>query len=64
MLGFWNVGWPDNRDVVSQWEGLQNKLGSNTTLLYAKGCEVSDTSRAGFAEAVAAAQGADVVIVA
>ncbi len=63
MLGFWNVGWPDNSDVVSQWEGLQNKLGNNTKLLYAKGCEVKDTSRGGFAEAVAAAQSADVVIV-
>lgn len=63
MLGFWNVSWPDNSDVVSQWEGLQNKLGANTRLLYAKGCEVKDTSRAGFAEAVAAAQAADVVIV-
>jgi beta-glucosidase len=63
MLGFWSVGWPDNSDVVSQWEGLQNKLGNNTKLVYAKGCEVSDTSRAGFAEAIAAAQSADVVIV-
>lgn len=63
MLGFWSVGWPDNSDVVSQWEGLQNKVGNNSKLVYAKGCEVSDTSRAGFAEAIAAAQSADVVIV-
>jgi beta-glucosidase len=63
MLGFWSVGWPDNSDVVSQWEGLQNKLGNNTKLVYAKGCDISDTSRAGFAEAIAAAQGAEVVIV-
>ncbi|MCS3800652.1 beta-glucosidase BglX [Niastella sp. OAS944] len=63
MLGFWSVGWPDNSDVVSQWEGLQNKVSNNTRLVYAKGCEVSDTSHAGFAEAIAAAQSADVVIV-
>lgn len=63
MLGFWSTGWPDNSDVVSQWEGLQNKLGNSTKLVYAKGCEVSDTSRAGFAEAIAAAQSAEVVIV-
>ncbi|AEV99183.1 glycosyl hydrolase [Niastella koreensis] len=63
MLGFWSVGWPDNSDVVSQWEGIQNKVGNNAKLLYAKGCDVSDTSRAGFAEAIAAAQNADVVIV-
>lgn len=63
MLGFWSVGWPDNSDVVSQWEGIQNKVGNNAKLLYAKGCDVSDTSRAGFAEAITAAQSADVVIV-
>jgi beta-glucosidase len=63
MLGFWSTSWPDNSDVVSQWEGLQNKLGNNTKLVYAKGCEISDTSRAGFAEAIAAAQSAEVVIV-
>lgn len=63
MLGFWNVSWPDNSDVVSQWEGLANKVGTGTQLIYAKGCEVNDTSRAGFAEAIAAAQAAEVVIV-
>jgi beta-glucosidase len=63
MLGFWNVAWPDNSDVVSQFEGLQNKLGNNTQLIYAKGCDISDTSRAGFAEAVAAALQSEVVIV-
>ena len=63
MLGFWSTSWPDNSDVVSQWEGLQNKLGNSTKLVYAKGCEISDTSCAGFAEAIAAAQSAEVVIV-
>lgn len=63
MLGFWNVAWPDNSDVVSQFEGLQNKLGNKTELIYAKGCGIADTSRAGFAEAIAAAQQAEVVIV-
>lgn len=63
MLGFWSTSWPDNSDVVSQWEGLQNKLSNNTKLVYAKGCEINDTSRAGFAEAIAAAQSAEVVIV-
>ncbi|HUC81107.1 MAG TPA: beta-glucosidase BglX [Flavisolibacter sp.] len=63
MLGFWNVAWPDNSDVVSQYEGLQNKLGGAAQILYAKGCEINDSSRAGFAEAIAAAQQAEVVIV-
>jgi len=61
MLGFWNVPWPDNSDVVSQYEGLEKRLGKKN-LLYAKGCEVNDLSTAGFAEAVEAAKKADVVI--
>ncbi len=64
-MGFWAVELPEvNYDkwVVSQWDGLQNKVGKNTKLLYAKGCEVEGDSKAGFAEAVATAKQADVVI--
>lgn len=64
-MGFWAVELPEvNYDkwVVSQWDGLQNKVGKNTKLLYAKGCEVDGDSKAGFAEAVATAKQADVVI--
>jgi beta-glucosidase len=61
MLGFWNVPWPDNSDVVSLKEGLEKKI--NAKLLYAKGCEVNDTSRSGFAEALNIAQQSDVIIV-
>ncbi|KLT71633.1 beta-glucosidase BglX [Flavobacterium sp. ABG] len=64
-MGFWSVELPDvdyNKWVVSQWDGLQNKVGKNTKLLYAKGCEVDGDNKDGFAEAVATAQQADVVI--
>lgn len=61
-LGFWSIEFPDSNYIVSQWQGLQNKLGNNTKLLYAQGCAIEDTSRAGFAEAIAIAQQADVVI--
>ncbi len=61
-LGFWSQEFPDSNYIVSQWQGLENKLGTNTQLLYAQGCDIEDTSRAGFAEAVAVAQQADVVI--
>jgi beta-glucosidase len=61
-LGFWSIEFPDSNYIVSQWQGIQNKLGSSTKLLYAQGCGIEDTSRAGFAEAVAIAQQADVVI--
>lgn len=64
-MGFWSVELPEvdyNKWIVSQWDGLQNKVGKNTKLLYAKGCEIEGTSKDGFAEAVATAQQADVVI--
>ncbi|WJS96273.1 glycoside hydrolase family 3 C-terminal domain-containing protein [Flavobacterium johnsoniae] len=64
-MGFWSVELPDvnyNKWVVSQWDGLQNKVGKNTKLLYAKGCEVTGDNKDGFAEAVATAKQADVVI--
>ena len=63
MLGFWNVPWTDNSDVVSLYEGLEKKTGNQTKLLYAKGAEINDTSRAGFADAIKTALQADVVIV-
>ena len=64
-MGFWAVDLPDvNYDkwVVSQWDGLQNKVGKNAKLLYAKGCEVDGDNKNGFAEAVEKAKQADVVI--
>jgi len=62
-LGFWSYQWPDDSTrIVTQWQGIQNKLGLNAKLLYAKGCEVNDSSQAGFTEAVEMAKQADVVI--
>jgi beta-glucosidase len=63
--GFWAVDLKDvdSTYIVSQWEGLQQKVGKNTKLLYAKGCGFNDTSKAGFREAIDAANQADVVIV-
>ncbi|WP_433835083.1 glycoside hydrolase family 3 N-terminal domain-containing protein [Flavobacterium anhuiense] len=64
-MGFWAVELPEvnyNKWVVSQWDGLQNKVGKNTKLLYAKGCDVIGDNKDGFAEAVETAKQADVVI--
>jgi beta-glucosidase len=62
--GFWDVSIPtvDSNFIVSQWEGLQNKVGPGTSLLYAKGCEIEGDNKSGFSEAVAIANQADVVI--
>ncbi len=62
--GFWDVEVPgiDSNFIVSQWEGLQNKIGSTAKLLYAKGCEIEGTDTSGFAEAVEVALQAEVII--
>jgi len=63
--GFWDVEVPglDSSFIVTQWEGLKNKVGKNTKLLYAKGCEIEGNDKSGFDEAVNAAKQAEVVIV-
>lgn len=62
--GFWDVEVPgvDSNFIVSQWEGLQNKIGAGTKLLYAFGCGIEGNDESGFAEAVAVAMQSDVVI--
>ncbi|MDR3652283.1 MAG: beta-glucosidase BglX [Paludibacter sp.] len=62
--GFWDVEVPgtDSSFIVSQWQGLENKVGNKTKLLYAKGCDIDGNNRNGFAEAVKVAKQADVVI--
>ena len=62
-LGFWSYNWADDSSrIVTPWAGIQQHVSPGTRLLYAKGCGIDDTSTAGFAEAVAAASQADVVI--
>jgi len=62
--GFWDVEVPgvDSNFIVSQWDGLKNKVGSTTKLLYAKGCEIEGNDKSGFAEAIKVAKQSDVVI--
>jgi beta-glucosidase len=61
-IGFWSYSWPDDSSrIVTQFQGIQSKV-PNTKLLYAKGCEINDSSQAGFAAAIEAARQADVVI--
>src|SRR6185295_6803936 len=62
-LGFWSYQWPDDSiRIVTQWQGIQDKLGSNAQLVYAKGCGIDDSSQSGFAEAIEIAKQSDVVI--
>jgi beta-glucosidase len=62
--GFWAIDLKDvdSTYIVSQWEGLENKVGKRTKILYAKGCGVESNSKEGFADALKVASQADVVI--
>src|SRR5229473_1070626 len=59
-LGSW-PGRGDPRDAVTSLEGIKARAGS-VSVLYAKGCGITDTVTAGFADAVAAAKQADVAL--
>ena len=61
LIGNWCAAGAAN-DCVSLYEGL--KAAGNGQVTYSKGCEVEGADKSGFAAAVAAAQKADVVVVA
>ncbi len=64
MLGSWSTK-GDSKDVVTLRQALSDRLAQfQGKLLYAKGTDILTTSQSGFAEAVSAAQQADVVIAA
>src|SRR3989475_8077700 len=59
-LGSW-PGRGDPRDAVTPLEGIKARAGGGSvSVVYAKGCGITDTASAGFADAVAAARQADV----
>ena len=60
-LGPWDAC-GDSSDVISVVQGLRDELPPSTALITARGCTIEGDSRTGFAEAVAAARRADVVI--
>ena len=59
LLGNYN-GTPSH--AVTPLEGIRQRAGAGRTVLYAPGCEVSGTSREGFAAALESARQADVVV--
>src|SRR5881396_3116917 len=59
-LGSW-PGRGDPRDAVTPLEGIKQRAGS-VSVLYVKGCGITDTAAAAFADAVPAAKQADVAV--
>lgn len=63
-LGFWSFDWPDDSSrIVTIYDAIREKITSGTEIRYAQGCGISDSSTAGFAEAVALASASDVAII-
>jgi len=61
-LGFWSYDWPDDSiRITSLWDEVQKKVG-DSKLLYAKGCNINDSSKVGFDEAMSVAKDADIII--
>ncbi len=63
LKGFWSLDVDKDQGIVSLLEGMQNQA-KQTKFLYAQGCGITDISRDGFADAIAAAKKADVVVMA
>ena len=63
VIGSW-TGDGKPEDAVTLLAGIKAKVSPQTTVTYAKGCEINDDSTSGFDEAVRIARAADVVIVA
>ena len=62
-LGFWSMEWPDDSStIVTQWQGIKDRVSASTKLYFARGCNINDSSKAGFREAIEAAMQAEVVI--
>src|SRR5947199_152991 len=59
-LGSW-AGRGDPQDAVTPLEGIKQRAGS-VSVVYEKGCGITDTATAGFAGAIAAAKQADVAV--
>src|SRR5689334_1003491 len=61
-LGWW-AGDGREENTVTPLAGIKAKVGSQTKVGYAKGCEIKDDSTAGLPEAVALARDSDVAVV-
>jgi beta-glucosidase len=66
MIGSWSAAGDRQTKPVTLREGLQQRLGPAAKIYYAKGAgyEFTDTDQSGFAEALAAAEKADVIVLA
>jgi beta-glucosidase len=63
ILGGWSA-MGKHEEAVTLRQGIASKLGTDVTVTAVAGCDIDSTDESGFAEALAAAETADVVILA
>jgi len=63
LKGFWSLDIDPNENIPSLWDGMIKQAGT-TRLLYAQGCDLTDMSKVGFADALKAANESDVIVMA
>ena len=63
LKGFWSLDVDQNKGIISLMEGMKNHA-PDTKFVYAEGCSITGKSHDGFADAMAAAKKADVVVMA
>lgn len=63
ILGGWSA-MGKHEEAVTLRQGIASKLGTDVTVTAVAGCDIDSTDESGFAEALAAAEAADVVILA
>lgn len=57
------INWAEHRPpTTTVLQGIRQRVGAGVEVLYARGCDVTDPDKSGFAEAVQLAQSADVVV--
>lgn len=61
MMGSWFAA-GDAKNVVTILQGIRTAVSKNTTIYYAKGCDINEKKEEDFAEAINAAQKADAVV--
>ena len=63
MIGSWSAA-GDYTDAVTLLDGIKEAVSQSTEIIYTKGADITGDDRAGFEEAVIAAEQADVVVLA
>lgn len=63
MIGSWSAA-GDYTKSVTLLQGIKNKLGKNVKINYAKGANINDKDKSGFAEALSLARSSEVIVLA